>query len=132
MKPSINDIIEINQLLSLWGHVIDAKAWDRFADVLAEDASYDCSIFGFPRVCGIEAIQETFDREGHARAHHTTNVYVQEGPGEELRAQSKGLGLLSDGTVASVTFIDAFRRTPSGWRLASRELRFEPALSKEC
>lgn len=131
MKPSINDIVEINQLLSLWGHVIDGKAWDRFADILTEDASYDCSIFGFPRVRGIEAIRGTFDREGHALAHHTTNVYVQEGPGEELRAQSKGLGLLSDGKVASVTFVDAFRRTPSGWRLASRELRLEPALNKE-
>lgn len=131
MKPSINDIVEINQLLSLWGHVMDGKAWDRFADVLTEDARYDCSIFGFPCVSGIAAIQETFEREGHASAHHTTNVYVQEGPGDELRAESKGLGLLADGKAASVTFVDTFRRTPSGWRLSSRALRFAPALGSE-
>lgn len=130
MKPSIHDIVDINQLLSLWGHVIDGRAWDRFADVLTEDANYDCSIFGFPRISGIAAIQEMFKQEGHARAHHTTNVYVQDGPGEELCAESKGLGLLSDGKVASITFIDAFRRTPSGWRLSSRRLSLEPALHK--
>jgi hypothetical protein len=61
-------------------------------------------------------------QEGHARAHHTTNVYVQEGSDEEIVAESKGLGLLSNGAVASVTYTDRLRRTPVGWRLASRTL----------
>lgn len=126
MKPSISDIVEVNQLLSLWGHLVDRRAWGRFDEVLTDDAFYDCSIFGFAPVSGIDAIRGTFDQAGHARAHHTTNVYVQDGPGDELIAESKGLGLLANGAVASVTFLDKLRPTPAGWRLASRVLKIEP------
>lgn len=126
MKPSINDIVEVNQLLALWGHLVDGRTWDRFDEVLTDDAVYDCSIFGFRPVSGIDAIRGIFNQEGHARAHHTTNVYVQNGPGDELIAESKGLGLLANGTVASVTFLDKLRQTPTGWRLASRVLKIEP------
>ena len=124
MKPTVNDIIEINQLLSLWGHVLDSRDWDKFSEVLTEDAFYDCSIFGFEPVTGIEAIRGIFKQEGHAKAHHTTNTYVQEGTGTELNVKSKGLGLLANGSVASVTFVDVLRATPTGWRLASRVLKF--------
>ncbi|WP_223569750.1 nuclear transport factor 2 family protein [Pseudomonas sp. BF-R-26] len=126
MKPSISDIVEVNQLLSLWGHLVDRRAWHRFDEVLTDDALYDCSIFGYTPVSGIDAIRGMFDQEGHARAHHTTNVYVQDGPGDELIAESKGLGLLANGAVASVTFLDKLRPTLAGWRLASRVLKIEP------
>jgi hypothetical protein len=124
MKPTMNDIIGINQVLSLWGHVLDRREWDRFSEVLTEDAFYDCSIFGFEPVTGIESIREIFKQDGHAKAHHTTNTYVQEGAGTEFNVESKGLGLLADGRVASVTFVDVLRSTPAGWRLASRVLKF--------
>ena len=64
-------------------------------------------------------------QDGHAKAHHTTNVYVQEGAGDEIATVSKGLGLLSNGAVASVTYTDRLRRTPEGWRLASRILALQ-------
>jgi hypothetical protein len=56
--------------------------------------------------------------------NHTTNTYVQEGTGKELNAGSKGLGLLADERVASVTFVDVLQPTPAGWRLARRTLKF--------
>ncbi len=129
MKPSIQDIVEINQVLSLWGHLVDNRAWDRFGEVFTEDAYFDSSVFGFAPVAGIEAICHMASQEGHANAHHTTNVYVQEGPNDEIVAESKGLGLLSNGAVASVTYTDRLRRTPDGWRLASRILAL-PAPSR--
>ncbi|MFW2232998.1 MULTISPECIES: hypothetical protein [Rhizobium] len=64
-------------------------------------------------------------QDGHAKAHHTTNVYVQEGAGDEIAAVSKGLGLLPSGAVASVTYTDRLRRTPAGWRLARRTLALQ-------
>jgi hypothetical protein len=64
-------------------------------------------------------------QEGHAKAHHTTNVYVQQSSDDEIVAESKGLGLLSNGAVASVTYTDRLRRTPDGWRLASRTLALQ-------
>ncbi|MFB9984216.1 nuclear transport factor 2 family protein [Mesorhizobium kowhaii] len=127
MKPSISDIIEVNQILSLWGHLVDKRAWDRFGEVFTEDAHFDSSVFGFAPVTGIEAIRHMASQDGHAKAHHTTNVYVQEGPNDEIDAMSKGLGLLLDGSVASVTYTDRLQRTPDGWRLASRVLALQPA-----
>jgi len=125
MKPTTDDIVEINQILSLWAHLVDNHAWDRFGEVFTEDAYFDSSVFGFAPVTGIAAICHMASRDGHAKAHHTTNVYVQEGAGDEITAVSKGLGLLSNGAVASVTYTDRLRRTPKGWRLASRILALQ-------
>jgi len=125
MKPTTDDIVEINQILSLWAHLVDNHAWDRFGEVFTEDAYFDSSVFGFTPVTGIAAICHMASREGHAKAHHTTNVYVQEGAGDEITAVSKGLGLLSNGAVASVTYTDRLRRTPEGWRLSSRTLALQ-------
>ena len=125
MKPTTDDIVEINQILSLWAHLVDNHAWDRFGEVFTEDAYFDSSVFGFAPVTGIAAICHMASQEGHAKAHHTTNVYVQEGAGDEITAVSKGLGLLSNGAVASVTYTDRLRRTPKGWRLASRILALQ-------
>ncbi len=125
MKPTTDDIAEINQILSLWAHLVDNHAWDRFGEVFTEDAYFDSSVFGFAPVTGIAAICHMASQEGHAKAHHTTNVYVQEGAGDEITAVSKGLGLLSNGAVASVTYTDRLRRTPEGWRLSSRILALQ-------
>lgn len=125
MKPTTDDIVEINQILSLWAHLVDNHAWDRFGEVFTEDAHFDSSVFGFAPVTGIAAICHMASQDGHAKAHHTTNVYVQEGSGDEIAAVSKGLGLLSNGAVASVTYTDRLRRTPEGWRLASRILALQ-------
>lgn len=125
MKPTTDDIVEINQILSLWAHLVDNHAWDRFGEVFTEDAYFDSSVFGFAPVTGIAAICHMASQDGHAKAHHTTNLYVQEGAGDEIATVSKGLGLLSNGAVASVTYTDRLRRTPKGWRLASRILALQ-------
>ena len=125
MKPTTDDIAEINQILSLWAHLVDNHAWDRFGEVFTEDAYFNSSVFGFAPVTGIAAICHMASQDGHAKAHHTTNVYVQEGAGDEIATVSKGLGLLSNGAVASVTYTDRLRRTPKGWRLASRILALQ-------
>jgi 3-phenylpropionate/cinnamic acid dioxygenase small subunit len=41
MKPTTDDIVEINQILSLWAHLVDNHAWDRFGEVFTEDAHFD-------------------------------------------------------------------------------------------
>jgi 3-phenylpropionate/cinnamic acid dioxygenase small subunit len=125
MKPTTDDIVEINQILSLWAHLVDNHAWDRFGEVFTEDAHFDAGVFGFAPVIGIAAICHMASQDGHATAHHTTNVHVQEGAGDELDAVSKGLGLLPSGAVASVTYTDRLRRTPEGWRLARRTLALQ-------
>lgn len=127
MKPTESDIVTINQVLALLGHLIDQRAYDRLDEVFVPDAFYDCSIFGFGTATGIDEIRALLSREGHALAHHCTNVFVHNAEGEALGALSKGLGVLEDGKVASITYVDTLVRTPAGWRIASHVLSFNAA-----
>lgn len=124
MKPTESDIIAINQVLALLSHLIDKRELDRLGEVLTPDALYDCNIFGFGTATGLDAIRSLLNRDGHALAHHCTNVFVHEAPGEAVGALSKGLGLLVGGGAASITYADRLVRTPSGWRIASHVLAF--------
>jgi hypothetical protein len=37
-----------------------------------------------------------------------------------VRAVSKGIGVMADGTAGSVVYEDELRNTPEGWRIARR------------
>ena len=45
-----SDIIEIHQLLGLYGHIVDAEEWDRFAELFEADAVLDYTGVRAPRV----------------------------------------------------------------------------------
>ncbi|TPQ20737.1 nuclear transport factor 2 family protein [Streptomyces sporangiiformans] len=122
MKPTNEDTVEIARVLALWGHIMDDRELDRLGEVLTEDAVWDGSAFGFEPVVGLDAITAVLSADGHARAHHTTNIVVSEGPGDEVRARSKGLGVVGGGTVISVVHADELRRTDGGWRISRRAI----------
>jgi SnoaL-like domain len=44
-----SDIIEIHQLLGLYGHLVDGKEWDRFAELFEADAVLDYTGVRAPR-----------------------------------------------------------------------------------
>ncbi|MFF7472793.1 hypothetical protein [Streptomyces sp. NPDC008092] len=58
--------------------------------------------------------------DGHALAHHRTNVVVSEGPGDAVRVRSKGLGVVDGDTVISAVCADEPRRTADGPRISRR------------
>ncbi|MFD1544830.1 nuclear transport factor 2 family protein [Nonomuraea guangzhouensis] len=122
MKPTNEDTVEIAQVLALWGHIMDDREWGRLGEVLTKDAVWDASAFGFEPVAGLEAITSVLSSDGHARAHHTTNIVVSEGPGEEARVRSKGLGVMDGGTVISAVYTDELRRAADGWRISRRAI----------
>ena len=73
------DIIEIHQLLGLYGHVVDAGEWDRFDELFAADAELDYTAVRAPRVFhGVDEIREYFRGANHPSAHHVTNIVVFE------------------------------------------------------
>jgi len=78
---------------------------------------------------GASVVKEAALQLGDANpvAHHVTNIVVSEQDGQ-VTARSKFLGIRKDGTVGSGTYDDVIRRTPDGWRVASRRvsLRREP------
>ncbi|MEW2398164.1 nuclear transport factor 2 family protein [Streptomyces sp. NPDC046862] len=119
MKIS-TDTLEASRVVALWAHIMDERAWHRLGECLTDDCVWNASVFGFESVTGLEAITAVLSAEGHARAHHTTNIVVSRGPAGELRARSKALGGMVDGTVVSAVYADGLRRTAEGWRISER------------
>ncbi|MDP4510272.1 nuclear transport factor 2 family protein [Nonomuraea turcica] len=120
MKPTNEDTVEIARVLALLGHIMDDHESARLGECLTEDAIRDGSVFGFDPVVGLDAIASVLSADGHARAHHTTNIVVSEDPGDEVRVRSKGLGVMDGGTVMSAVYADELRRTADGWRISRR------------
>ncbi|WP_329374728.1 nuclear transport factor 2 family protein [Streptomyces sp. NBC_01483] len=123
MKPTNEDTVEIARVLALWSHLMDDRELERLGEVLTEDAEWDGSVFGFAPVVGLEAIASILSADGHASAHHTTNIVVSEGPGDEARARSKALGVVDGGTVVGGVYADDLRRTADGWRISRRVIQ---------
>jgi hypothetical protein len=89
MQPTNEDTVQIARVLALWGHLMDDRELDRLGEVLTEDAQWDGSAFGFAPVVGLEAITSVLSADGHASAHHTTNIVVSEGPGDVVRVRPR-------------------------------------------
>ena len=121
--PETGDIVAIQQLLALYGHVIDEREWQRVGELFTPTAVYDMSEFGLGVVRGAAAIRGLWSRPdaAHPLAHHATNIVVTEDPDGTVRVLSKGLGIGSDGRVGSVVYRDVVERTPAGWRFAVRK-----------
>src|SRR5580704_11220327 len=56
------DIVAIQQLLALYGHVIDEREWQRVGELFTATAVYDMSDFGLGVVHGAAAIRELWSR----------------------------------------------------------------------
>jgi 3-phenylpropionate/cinnamic acid dioxygenase small subunit len=119
------DIIEIHQLLGLYGHVVDAQDWDRFDELFTHDAVLDYTGVRAPRILrGVDEIRGYFRGANHPSAHHVTNIVVVE-VDDEVRVHSK---FLAPYTRASHTpprwqggdYQDVVVSTPQGWRFRQR------------
>jgi 3-phenylpropionate/cinnamic acid dioxygenase small subunit len=115
----------ISQLVSLYGHLVDARDWDRFVELFVPDATIDYTAVLAPDVCkGRAEIRRYFDQATHPEAHHGSNVYVYEADGE-MRVKSKWFVPISgnpeDGTIwAGGDYDDVVVRGRDGWQFAHR------------
>jgi SnoaL-like domain len=125
--PDTTDILAIHELLGLYGHIIDAREWERVHELFTDDCTYDMTQFGLGVVHGAQAVGALWagPDAAHPLAHHATNIIVSEEPDGTVRVLSKGLGVGPNGRVGSVTYRDIVIRTQAGWRFAARtgELR---------
>ena len=71
---------------------------------------------------GIDVIRSAALRlgPGNPVAHHVTNVVISCERNDLATALSKGLMLMADGTLASVTHLDTLRRHDGRWRISRR------------
>ncbi|GAA0300077.1 nuclear transport factor 2 family protein [Streptomyces turgidiscabies] len=124
MAFTVEDRLTVTELIALHGHLVDEGHLDRTAEVFTADVAYDLSDFGQGLVTGLAALNDASLALGPANpvAHHVTNVIVTEESDGRVRARSKGLAVMADGTCGSVTYDDTVVRTVGGWRISCRKV----------
>jgi len=121
MTPlTADDRFEINEKLSLLGHLVDSGQVDRLEEVFTADAVYDLADVGMGSIQGVEAIRQGALRLGaHGPvAHHLTNVVITGEDDDVVSVLSKGFLLMADGTVQSLVHQDVVVRAGGGWRVS--------------
>ncbi|WP_327093118.1 nuclear transport factor 2 family protein [Nonomuraea sp. NBC_01738] len=118
----MEDRIAVTELIAMHGHLIDAGALERLEELFTEDVVYDIADFGFGAVRGVAGIRDAALAlgEGNPVGHHVTNIVLTEVGVDRVRAVSKGLGVMADGTCGSVTYKDVIIRGEYGWRISRR------------
>jgi hypothetical protein len=118
----VEDRLSIHELISLHGHLADSGVHEPLDLLFTDDASYDVSAYGIGVARGLDALTELFvQRPGNQPVgHHVTNVVVDQRDDGTTTVRSKGLGVMADGTVGTVTYHDVVVRTEAGWRISER------------
>jgi ketosteroid isomerase-like protein len=114
-----DDLLEIHQVAALYGHVIDAKQWDRLGEIYAEDGTYHGQRGGAAN--GLAAIRGYLSENDQPLTHMISNVHVQLDEGADSAAGvAKFVVVRPDGEVLAGAYEDRWSRTPTGWRLQHR------------
>lgn len=113
------DRAEIEQVIAIYGHVVDDDAWDRAHLVFTKDFVFDFSEFGRPNLNGVIELRDAL-RGRRVYSHHSTNIVIQEGEDGVVRVRSKFIGFPNEGPPITGDYRDEFRHTDSGWRLSRR------------
>lgn len=127
MTLPADDVVEITQVIHLYGHILDGRLWDRLPDVFTPDGVFDMSMekgtaMGGRRFDGIADLRAMFEVVGHALAHHVSNVYVYE-HGGHMRALCKFFMPDSKGRFHTGEYADRLVRTEHGWRIQHRMIK---------
>ena len=122
MALSVQDRIDINDLINLHGHLTDAGDLDRMDEVCTQDVTYDVADLGLGSLRGLAAIREAALALGDANpvGHHVTNIVITGIDDHTARVRSKGIGIMADGTTGSAVYDDVVTRGPGGWRISHR------------
>jgi hypothetical protein len=125
MTLPVEDRLAISELICRHGHLVDSGELDRLDELFTSDVVYDISDFTGESLIGVDAIAQAAQALGEANplGHHVTNVVIVEATRETARAQSKGIGINSDGSAGTVVYEDTLVRTARGWRINRRIVR---------
>lgn len=135
------DMLEAGRVIGLWAHIMDDRQWHRLGECLTEDCVRDGSGFDFEPVAGLESITAVLSAEGHAEAHHATNIVVTPAdlvphhfsarmrmamcsrPGRGTRTVPSAWSATSSTVMFQVSITSTVQRLPSGsarWRKRGR------------
>ena len=119
------DRFAIEDVINLHGHLTDRGDFAGLPALFAEDVTYDVSALGGGVLAGLAEAREAALALGEANplAHHVTNIVLEAAPDGTVRALSKYLGVMTDGSVASGTYEDTLELGAGGWRITHRVVR---------
>lgn len=121
---SAEDVQQLHDVVALYAHAIDRRAFHELSKVFTYDVVFDASDFGRQPCSGLAAVIELMTTEqNHPLAHHSTNVILEPQQDGSVHVLSKGLAVLVDGSVQSLTYHDIAVPTSIGWRLRIRTCR---------
>jgi len=116
----VTDRIELHELPGRYGDAIDDRDWARLASIFTDDAVFDLTDLGGPRLNGLAEIQRYMDEEAeHPRTHLMTNIYVDETP-DGVRLSFRIVALLPERVVGTASYYDDVVKTADGWRVSNR------------
>jgi 3-phenylpropionate/cinnamic acid dioxygenase small subunit len=114
------DRIELHELPGRYGDAIDDRDWDRLGQIFTEDAVFDLTDLGEPRLDGLAEIKRYMAEDAkHPRTHLMTNIYVDE-MAEGVRLLFRIVALLPDRVVGTASYYDDVVKTADGWRVHHR------------
>ena len=114
------DRLELHELPGRYGDAIDDRDWPRLARIFTEDATFDLTDLGGPRLAGLADIQRYMDIEAaHPRTHLMTNIYADE-TDAGVKLFFRIVALLPDRKVGTASYFDDVVKTPAGWRVKDR------------
>ena len=119
---SLEDRQAIGRTLALHGHIFDRGELDRLEEIFTPEVVYDLSDVGAGTFEGLEAIRNGALKlgAGNPLAHHVTNIVITSHEDDLVTVQSKGLIIMADGSIASVTHLDTLRHENRSWRISRR------------
>jgi hypothetical protein len=114
------DLADIRQTLALFAHVCDNRQEDALGLVFTEDV-----VFTFARsgrvLTGLgEVLAFLRHLPPEAADHHTTDTVIMVGADGTVRALSRYLAVLPDGSVTNGEYEDVLVLVGDGWRIRSR------------
>ena len=124
-RDQLGDHLELQQLASRYGNLVDHAQWAALGEVLAEDVVFDLSGIKRGVVEGLARVQQYMEHEAiHPAAHLMSNVTVDALDEERGRMTCRLLAVQGDGTVLAGEYQDEVRRTADGWRFSRRTFSY--------
>jgi hypothetical protein len=117
----VGDRLELHELVSHYGDIVDQRAWELLGEVFTVRASFE--VAERIDVRGLEEIRTALAASDHPDAHLFTNVRTRsDGTGAGI--SSRLLAVFDDGRLGFGEYHDHAVRTSSGWRIADRHISF--------
>ncbi len=120
MAIDLADRLELHELPGRYGDCIDDRAWERLPRIFTEDAVFDLTDLGAPRLEGLEEITRFMDEEAaHPRTHMMTNIYVDD-TDDGVKLHFRIVALIGQGRTGTASYYDEVVKTADGWRVKHR------------